>query len=44
MDPKSWSLEGSQNGTYWFSLDDRSNIEMPSERNKVINYYMQKKS
>jgi hypothetical protein len=43
MDPSSWILEGSMNGSYWVLLDNRPKISLPLERNKIIGYYMQNK-
>ena len=40
MDPVSWILEGSQNGSYWSILDTRSNVAMPIDRNRVVSYFI----
>jgi len=42
MDPISWIVEGSRNGSYWILLDERSNIRMPVKRGDIIAYSMQK--
>lgn len=41
MDPTSWIVEGSLNGTYWVLLDEQSKIRMPIQRGNVIPFTMQ---
>lgn len=43
MDPISWIVEGSRNGSYWSPLDNRYRVGMPKERNTIVGYYMTKK-
>ncbi len=40
FDPVEWRLEGSQNGLYWFPLDERKTTALPVERGTWIAFSM----